>query len=505
MLLETVMIVVLMFIIESSSQLLLLLFLFGTIILFISAISLGHKLFIIQRWLFGISTFSYLLTSLGIYLLDIGLIYDVIGVIILFHAINAARGVYGRYRAHYLRTKISTSWWKLTALIVMAYYFSEAKIISSQSLIMALSVVSFVLVITTIRNVIKYRIKLSSDKMDDWPTLSILVPARNEDHALNEMLINLTSIEYPKLEIIVLDDCSHDKTPEIINSYAHKGVRFVRGKTPAEGWTGKNQALQCLLDEASGEYVLFCDVDVRIGNDSLSPLIAHMMKDKLSMLSVVPARRTFDFKASVFASIQELFMISLPLSTFGQPPASGPCMMFKTEDLVQIGGFSMVSDMVGPEFFFSRTFNRRHKVSMILSSRELGITTRKKLSSIFDTRIRVLYPALQRDPATLLIAVTVLAVTYIGSLTAAISGSFFGAVAVVFLISSNLLVTSVLNPSAWLVSVFSLPIMVLTEMWLAIYSMISYEFGTVRWKKRNICYVSLETIPKLPDVTSSIE
>jgi len=341
--------------------------------------------------------------------------------------------------------------------------------------------------------------------MADWPTLSILVPARNEDHALNEMLINLTNVEYPKLEIIVLDDCSHDKTPEIINSYAHKGVRFVSGKIPAEGWTGKNQALQTLLDEASGEYVMFCDVDVRLGTDSLSPLIAHMVKDKLSMLSIIPGRRKFDFSASVFASLQELLLISLPLSTFGQPPASGPCMMFKTDDLVQIGGFSMVSDMVGPEFFFSRTFHRRHKVSMILGSSELGITTRKKLSSIFDTRIRVLYPALQRDPATLLIAVTLLAVIYFGALVAAISGSFFGATAMVFLISSNLIAISVLNPSSWLVSVINLPIMVLTEIWLAIYSMISYEFGTVQWKKRNICYVSLETIPKLPDVTSSIE
>ena len=500
MLLETVMIVVLMFIIESSSQLLLLLFLFGTIVLFISAVSLGHRLFAFHRWLFGVSSFFYLLASIAIFLLNIGLVYDIFGAIILFHAVNVARGVYGRYRAHYLRNKISTTWWKLNFLIVTVYYLTEAKVINSQSVIIALSVVSFFLLLITIRNLIKYHVRLSNNTDVDWPTLSILVPARNEDHALNEMLINLTSIEYPKLEIIVLDDCSHDKTPEIINSYAHKGVRFVRGKTPAEGWTGKNQALQCLLDEASGEYVLFCDVDVRIGKDSLSPLVTHMMKGKLSMLSVVPARRTFDFMASVFASIQELFMISLPLSTFGQPPASGPCMLFKTEDLVQIGGFSMVSDMVGPEFFFSRTFNRRHKVSMILSSRELGITTRKKLSSIFDTRIRVLYPALQRDPATLLIAVTVLAVTYIGSLTAAISGSFFGAVAVVFLISSNLLVTSVLNPSAWLVSVFSLPIMVLTEMWLAIYSMISYEFGTVRWKKRNICYISLETIPRLPKI-----
>jgi len=73
-----------------------------------------------------------------------------------------------------------------------------------------------------------------------------------------------SSHDYPKLEIIVLDDCSQNKhTPEIIRSFAHDGVRFIQGEHPKPTWLAKNQAYDRLAQESSGEFILFCGVDVR--------------------------------------------------------------------------------------------------------------------------------------------------------------------------------------------------------------------------------------------------
>jgi hypothetical protein len=67
----------------------------------------------------------------------------------------------------------------------------------------------------------------------ELPSVSVLIPARDETDALQVCLQSLIANDYPKLEIIVLDDCSiNRRTPEIIRSFAHDGVRFVPGNIP---------------------------------------------------------------------------------------------------------------------------------------------------------------------------------------------------------------------------------------------------------------------------------
>src|SRR5690606_10627587 len=63
-----------------------------------------------------------------------------------------------------------------------------------------------------------------SDK--ELPTVSVCIPARNETNALEDCLRSMLANDYPKLEILVLDDCSQDRTAEVIKSFAHAGVRF---------------------------------------------------------------------------------------------------------------------------------------------------------------------------------------------------------------------------------------------------------------------------------------
>lgn len=88
----------------------------------------------------------------------------------------------------------------------------------------------------------------------ELPSLSVLVPARNETAALDTCLQLLTASEYPKLEILVLDDCSATRqTPAIIKSFARAGVRFVHGEVPDESrWLAKNYAYEQLVHEACG-------------------------------------------------------------------------------------------------------------------------------------------------------------------------------------------------------------------------------------------------------------
>src|SRR5688500_13660714 len=113
----------------------------------------------------------------------------------------------------------------------------------------------------------RYRLKKyqhSHIPQADMPTVSICIPARNETHALADCLYSVLQSDYEKLEVIVLDDCSHDKTSRIIKSFAQDGVRFIQGEMPAEGWLGKNYACETLAAQANGEYLIYMSVDTRI-------------------------------------------------------------------------------------------------------------------------------------------------------------------------------------------------------------------------------------------------
>lgn len=489
-----------MFIDYEYMQLSISLFLLASIVLFATSIALGHTTTIVHRILFAISAVLFLMTAGSFTVQSSGLLTVGIVVILLFHAINALRGTYARYIPKRLHKRLGASWWRLSALMVVVFLIDSYVSQPFEYFILSCFVFSLIFLLTTFKNLFQYKLRMSNGGLREWPTVSLVIPARNEDHALHDALSAALKIDYPKLEIIVLDDCSHDKTPDIIASHAHDGVRFVSGEQPEAGWTGKNQALQKLLDEASGEYILFADVDIHFGSSSLVQLMSGMIDKKLAMLSVLPGRRHFDFSTSLFASLQDLFMIGAPLDFFGQPPASGVCMLFDTEKLRRLGGFGIVSDMVGPEFYFARQFSRRQGYTMVLGTQSLDITTRKKLSSTLDTRNRVLYPVLEKDPAAVLLVSILIVGLFIGNIFAAFQGNFIAALTTVFLISSHLAVVTVLNPTAWLLSVINLPLVALVDVLLTLKSMLSYEFGTVRWKKRNICYVSLETIPKLPDL-----
>src|SRR5690606_35949029 len=135
----------------------------------------------------------------------------------------------------------------------------------------------------------------------DLPSVTVCIPARNEAHALLDCLPLVIASDYERLEIIVLDDVSGDETSSLIKSFASEGVRFVKGQPLVSGWLGKNHALEGLLAEASGSYILFMDVDTRLAPQAVSNLVRFALSKRASMVSVLP-RREDGWRASVIMS-----------------------------------------------------------------------------------------------------------------------------------------------------------------------------------------------------------
>src|SRR5437667_10953380 len=91
------------------------------------------------------------------------------------------------------------------------------------------------------------------------PTISVIVPARDEEASLGACLESLVAQTGVSFEIIVVDDGSTDRTREIAQSFS--GVCVVNAGLLPRGWSGKNNAMSAGAKQARGKWLLVTDAD----------------------------------------------------------------------------------------------------------------------------------------------------------------------------------------------------------------------------------------------------
>src|SRR5258708_2636588 len=122
--------------------------------------------------------------------------------------------------------------------------------------------------------------------VSERPTVSVIVPARNEEACLGGCLESLVSQDGVGFEIIVVDDGSTDRTRAIAESFP--GVQVIEpGPLPA-GWSGKNNAVTAGARRARGEWLLFTDADTVHRPGSLVRALAEAQERGADMLSYSP-------------------------------------------------------------------------------------------------------------------------------------------------------------------------------------------------------------------------
>lgn len=340
------------------------------------------------------------------------------------------------------------------------------------------------------------------------PSVTVAIPARNEDEQLEACLQSILASDYPKLEVIVIDDCSHDKTPDIIRSYAHDGVRFISGSEPARNWTAKNNAYARLAENASGELILFCGVDVRFSAGSLRKLVNAQLRRNKAMLSVLPLNTELQ-RAPFIQSMRYYWELVPPRRLFNRPAVLSSCWMIRRESLQKAGGFAAVSRSIASEAFFARKLLENDGYSFIRSDHRLGITSVKDAREQSDTAIRTRYPQLHRRPELVLLVGLAELALLVGPLVVAISALFavegwtIEVIAVAaFLVQVALyeMLEMALFSRRQLLPILAFPIAAIGDVLLLNYSMYKYEFSEVLWKGRNVCLPVMRVVPRLPKI-----
>ncbi len=425
----------------------------------------------------------------------------------LWLVILPLRLLFGRLDWAFLRGSTlfnAVLWAGLVFVSLLTQYISAVIAFSELWMILAITV-SLGFIAQLVWTLKHYRLRKLKKPVElaQLPTVSVCIPARNEDTVLLECLQSVLASDYPKLEIIVLDDCSQDKTAGIVRQFAHDGVRFIQGELPASGWLGKNQAMQTLAEHASGDYMVCIGVDVRLQPHSISRLVHYTLSAQAQMVSVLPQNTHGLDKSTLLSPLQYFWQVVLPISA-RRVPVSSKAWIINTDVLKSLGGFASVKHKVVPEGSFALRLASSNSYRFLLSNDQLGLTEQKKWSSQVETSIRLLYPTCKRQPFYVVMALAVtcglLLAPFIVAITLVVSSQqtlvfWLSIVAAILLWVSYGLVRFRTHPSTWPLATLLFPFSLMQECVLFVVSMLQYEFGDVNWKGRNVCYPVIATQP----------
>jgi cellulose synthase/poly-beta-1,6-N-acetylglucosamine synthase-like glycosyltransferase len=168
------------------------------------------------------------------------------------------------------------------------------------------------------------------------PSVSILIPAHNEQEIVLETIRSALGQDYPDVEVIVIDDGSTDRTPELVATTA---ARLIRHETNR----GKAAALNTGLRVARGEVIVTCDADSYFEPDAIRHLVAPLadprnggVAGQLQLLRTDSAIRAFQAMEYSFSQVlSKRAQDAIGRSVLVAP---GPVSAYRADVLRAVGG-----------------------------------------------------------------------------------------------------------------------------------------------------------------------
>ena len=199
--------------------------------------------------------------------------------------------------------------------------------------------------------------KIEPRRLEDWPHVVAVVPARNEATTISQAISSLAKQDYPgEFSIIVVDDHSEDGTAVLAQQAANESGASQRLKIHsaaplAPGWTGKLWALNegiSATSEKGVEFFWFTDADIEHAPDTLRRLVFRAEKNSLDLTSLMVLLHANTFaERLLIPAFLYFFLLLYPPRWIADPNAStagaaGGCILLRRNVLAPIGGMASI-------------------------------------------------------------------------------------------------------------------------------------------------------------------
>lgn len=220
------------------------------------------------------------------------------------------------------------------------------------------------------------------------PTVSVIVAARNEEANIGNLLEDLVKQSYSKnkLEVVVADDRSTDKTSEIIQNYSEKYSNVIKVYISelSDDMTPKKNALTKAIVKSTGDIIISTDADCRVPTNWVKSIV-QQFDDKTGI--VIGYSRIDVNNSSNFTNYQSIDFLALMSANagslgWGVPwTGSGQNIAYKRSDFDNINGFNPVADQVsGDDFYLVQAISNISQARF--NANRDGFVTTKAMNSI---------------------------------------------------------------------------------------------------------------------------
>jgi hopene-associated glycosyltransferase HpnB len=258
-----------------------------------------------------------------------------------------------------------------------------------------------------------------------WPSVAVIIPARNEAAVIRESVGSLLLQDYTgPLSVIVVDDESNDGTGAIAARAAEgsaRSVEVIRSASLPAGWTGKLWALKqgvTAAERGAPEYLLLTDADIVHAPDSVSWLVAQAEQVKYVLTSFMAKLRCESLaERSHVPAFIYFFEMLYPFAWVRNPEsataaAAGGCVLLKAEALRAAGGIDSIRNALIDDCSLARQMRRIGPIWLGLTERVRSIRSYETLADVRQMIVRSAYAQLDFSALKLIGCIAGLALTF---------------------------------------------------------------------------------------------
>lgn len=174
---------------------------------------------------------------------------------------------------------------------------------------------------------------------DNYPSLSVIIPAYNEESSIEQTVRKLANQDYPNLELIVVNDRSTDNTGAILDKLKveHPKVIVVTINDLPANWLGKTNPIHQGVKISSGDWLLFTDADVSFAPESLKETIGYAVEHNLDHLAIAPDIYSGGILYRSFITYVSLTLTSILM--FTKKAGMGAFNLVKKSTYDKVGGY----------------------------------------------------------------------------------------------------------------------------------------------------------------------